>query len=303
MKTMGTLVQGNVDAMPELAKRPPLSPASVAARLALIGVALVAVAATFAYFGGWLTPNVLTPARLTDGFEQVDGTHAGFRRNHAKGLGVTGFFESNGNGVRLSKAAVFRTGRVPVVGRFSLGGGQPYQADKPGTVRGLGIEFSPSAGEVWRTSMINLPVFPFSTPQAFHENLLASKADPKTGKPDPAAKKAFLDRHPDTVRALDMLKNHPFASGFENSAFFGLNAFRFTNAAGETVAVRWQFTPEQPFEAIDQASPSRDPKYLFDGLIAKMRLQPLRWHLLLVVAEQGDPTKDATLPCRRRASR
>ena len=64
----------------------------------------------------------LTPARFTDGFEQVNGVHPGFRRNHAKGVGVSGFFESNGNGVRLSKAVVFPAGRVPVIGRFSLVG-------------------------------------------------------------------------------------------------------------------------------------------------------------------------------------
>jgi catalase len=75
-------------------------------RLALIGVALAAVAGTFAYFGGWFSPDELTPARFTDGFEHVDGVHPGFRRNHAKGLGVSGFFESNGSGLRLSKAAV-----------------------------------------------------------------------------------------------------------------------------------------------------------------------------------------------------
>src|ERR1700730_16540695 len=91
------------------------TPATVA-RLTLIGVALAAVAGTFAYLGGWLTPNALTPARFTDAFEQVDGTHPGFRRNHAKGVGVSGFFDSNSNGVLLSKAVVFREGRVPVLG-------------------------------------------------------------------------------------------------------------------------------------------------------------------------------------------
>src|SRR5205807_4468710 len=117
--------------------RPRLGTVSTLARFALIGVTLAAVAGAFAYFGGWFTPHELTPARLTDGFEQVDGLHPGFRRNHAKGLGVSGFFDSNGNGVRLSRASVFRPGRVPVIGRFSLGGGQPHAADTPDAVRGL----------------------------------------------------------------------------------------------------------------------------------------------------------------------
>src|ERR1700732_3914001 len=111
--------------------RASLSTAGTVARLTLIGIALAAGAGTFAYLGGWLTPNALTPARFVDAFEQVDGTHPGFRRNHAKGVGVSGFFESNGNGVRLSKASVFQAGRVPAVGLFSLGGGQPHAADRP----------------------------------------------------------------------------------------------------------------------------------------------------------------------------
>src|ERR1700732_1402123 len=128
----------NVPGAPAEAARQRLGMASTLARLALIGVALAAVIGTFAYFGGWFSPNDLTPARFTDGFEEVNGVHAGFRRNHAKGVGVSGFFESNGNGVRLSKAVVFQPGRVPVIGRFSLSGGQPYVADRPDTARGLG---------------------------------------------------------------------------------------------------------------------------------------------------------------------
>src|SRR5207245_5234022 len=149
---------------PAEAVRPRLGSASTLARFALIGIALAAVAGTFAYLGGWFTPNELTPARFTDGFEQVNGVHPGFRRNHAKGVGVSGFFESNGNGVRLSEAVVFRPGRVPVIGRFSLGGGQPYVADTPDAVRGLGLQFSLPGGALWRTAMVNLPVFPVSTP-------------------------------------------------------------------------------------------------------------------------------------------
>src|SRR5437660_10836778 len=114
---------------PARAGRPGLGKASTLARLALIAIAMAAVGCTFAYLGGWFTPNDLTPARFTDAFELVDGVHSGFRRNHAKGVGVSGFFESNGNGVRLSKAAVFRPGRVPVIGRFSLVGGRPAAAD------------------------------------------------------------------------------------------------------------------------------------------------------------------------------
>jgi catalase len=297
MKTPGPLavITANDPNAPAEAARPRLGRASMLARFALIGVALAAVAGTFAYLGGWFTPNELTPARFIDGFEQVNGTHPGFRRNHARGVGVSGFFESNGKGVRLSKAVVFRPGHVPVLGRFSLGGGQPSAADKPDAVRGLGLQFSLPNGELWRTAMINLPVFPFRTPEAFYHQMIASKPDPKTGKPDPANMKAFLERHPETVQALKIIKGQPVASGFANSTFHGLNAFRFTNAAGDSIPVRWLLTPV-PFETAGAAPPSQDKSYLFDGLIAQVHRRPLRWHFIVIIGQPGDPTNDATIP-------
>src|SRR5262245_16083236 len=171
----------NVPKVPSLQR---LNIASTLARLALIGVALAAVIGTFAYLGGWFTPNDLTPARFTDGFEEVYGVHPGFRRNHAKGVGVSGFFESSGNGVRLSKAAVFRPGRLPVLGRFSLGGGNPFAPDMLSTPRGLGLQFAMPDGKLWRTAMLHLPVFPLRTPEDFYEQLFAFSPDRSTGQPD-----------------------------------------------------------------------------------------------------------------------
>jgi catalase len=276
------------------AVQPRLGTVSTLTNFALIGVALAAVVGTFAFLGGWFTPHDLTPARFTDAFEHVDGAHSGFRRNHAKGLGVFGFFESNGNGIRLSKAVVFRPGRVPVIGRFSLSGGQPYVADMARTVRGLALQFSLPDGELWRTAMINLPVFPVSTPKAFYERLVASKPDPRTGKPDPAEMKAFLARHPETVQAMTVIKGQAVSSGFENSTFHSLNAFRFINSAGDSIPVRWLMTPIQPFEAASTASAPRDTNYLFDTLIGQIHRQPLRWHLMVIIGQPGDPTNDAT---------
>jgi catalase len=274
-------------------KGPRFIEAGTLANLALIAVALTAVVGTFAYLGGWLTPNELTPAQLTDAFEKVDGVHPGFRRNHAKGMGVSGYFDSNGNGARISKALVFQPGRVPVVGRFSLGGGQPYAADTPDAVRGLGLQFSLPNGEVWRTAMINLPVFPVRTPEAFYERMMASKPDSKTGKPDPAKMQAFLADHPEAVKAMQVIKAQPASAGFASSTFHSLNAFRFVNAAGESIPVRWLLEPARPFEAAGTAEAAHD--YLFDTLIAKIHRAPLQWHLIVIIGQPGDPTNDATL--------
>ena len=113
---------------------------------------------------------------------------------------------------------------------------------------------------------------------------------------DPAKMQAFLSRHPETTKVLAMFKGHPIPSGFANSAFHGLNAFLFINAAGVSTPVRWEFTPEQPFVAADMAAQHQDKKYLFDDLIAQIHQHPLRWKLILVVGQPGDPTNDSTIP-------
>jgi catalase len=282
--------------LPANANRPPLSKAAVLLRLAAMGGVILAIVGTFAYLGGWFTPDDLTPAKFVDAFEHVDGVQSGFRRNHAKGVCVTGFFESNGQGEHLSRAIVFKAGRVPVMARFSLSGGEPYVADAPNIIRGLGLAFLLPDGEQWRTAMINLPVFPVNTPEGFYDRLVASEPDPKTGKLDPAKMAAFIASHPETVRAIKIIKSHPVSSGFDNSTFNSLNTFRFVNAEGVSTPVRWTVEPVQPFEAVAGGPMPRHKNYLFDALIESIHQHPLRWHLIVIIAEPGDPTNDATLP-------
>src|SRR3981189_1362495 len=104
---------------------------NVGVRLGAIGAVMLSVAGAFAYAGGWLSPVRLTQDRMMAAFQHANGTHVGFRRNHAKGVCVTGWFESSGQAATLSKAAVFRPGRVPVVGRFAPAGGLPLQPERP----------------------------------------------------------------------------------------------------------------------------------------------------------------------------
>jgi catalase len=272
---------------------PSLSAPDTLARLAVVGVIILCVVGGFLCLGGWFSPYELTPAGLVDAFQEVFGIHSGFRRNHAKGMCVTGYFESNGAGARLSKAAVFKSGRVPVVGRLSLPGGNPYVSDTPASVRGMGLDFTPANGEEWRTAMVDIPVFAVRTAQGFYDQLLAGKPDPATGKPDPEKLKTFFDGHPESARALTIIKAKPFSSGFDNATFNGLNAFRFINAAGMSTPIRWSLVPVDPFKPED---PSQSKNYLFDDFIARIHSAPVQWRLVLTVGQPGDPTDDATIP-------
>jgi catalase len=249
------------------------------------------------YANARIGPARLTPQVFLDGFTKVFGRQPGFRKNHAKGVAVGGYFESNGNGRELSKAAVFRLGRTPVVGRFSLSGGNPRVADGPAAARGLGLAFGFPGAQQWRTAMLNLPVFLDNSPQGFYDRLIASAVVRGTGKPDPTAMARFLAAHPETARATKIVKQHPPTAGFADSIYRGLHAFYFVNESNARVPVRWSLVPLQ-----DALPPSSGNNALFDALVRQLRAGPLRWRLQLTVGTPSDPVRDPTLswPADRR---
>lgn len=263
--------------------------AGLGAVTAFFAVDLGAVAFT----NGWVgAGGGFTRQTFIDGFRAVFGNHPGFRKNHAKGVAVTGYFDGNGNGNELSTAKVFGEGRTPVAGRFSLTGGNPVVADTPSAARGLGLAFGLPGRDQWRTATLNLPVFPDNSPRGFYDRLLASKPVAGTGKPDPDAMARFLAAHPETAAALAIIKGQPPTPGFADSTFWGLNAFYLVDPSDRRTPVRWSFVPMQA--ALPAAPAGNDA--LFDALVRQLRSAPLRWQLQLVVGAPSDPVDDATLP-------
>jgi catalase len=262
-------------------------------RLAVIGAAVALFAGGFAYAAGWLTPSRLTTGTIVDAFQQNAGLHAGYRRNHAKGLCIEGYFDSNGNAATLSEAAVFKPGRTPVIGRFAIPGGNPEAPDNSVPIRSMALLFTQQDGQQWRTGMNSTPIFAVHTPEQFYQQLVASRPDPATGKPDPAKQKAFLSANPETQPFMAWVKGHPPSSSFANGAYYSINAFYLVDASGKSTAVRWAMQPELPYAALTSAEKG-ESAYLAAELNDRLKAGSLRWHLILTVGAPGDPTDDAT---------
>lgn len=262
-------------------------------RLTAIGAIVLASGAAFAYVGGWLDPHRLTPNRVVNALEANSGVHKGFRRNHAKGVCVVGRFESSGAVHDLSTAAVFASGSTPVVGRLALPGGNPYASDSSVPIRSFALMFTSANGEQWRTGMNSMPVFPVATPQAFYDQQLAGRPDPKTGKPDPQRMQAFFAAHPETAAFRAWAKNAKPSASYATESYYGLNAFHLIDAKGTRQPVRWRLTPLDTVAA-PAAQPGHDADYLRTDLQQRLTQGPLRWRLLLTLGQPGDPTSDAT---------
>ncbi len=261
-----------------------------------IVVVVGALAAAFAWTAGWLTPARVTAPRLVDTIENGK-PFAGFRRAHARGVCVAGYFEPMPEAAALSRARVFTQARTPAIGRMSVGGADPLGAEAQARVRSLALQLQTDDGQQWRLAMNSFPFFAVSTPQAFGEQAVASRPDPATGKPDPAKMQAFLARHPEAAKFMAWASSAPWSSSFANTAYNGVHAFAFTNAAGERRYVRWSFVPEAPFAPLPpEQRAAADTSYLTDELAARLAKGPLRWTLEVTLAEAGDSIENPSQP-------
>src|SRR3984957_4894958 len=197
----------------------------------VVGIAAIG----FAYTAGWLSPNRLTPKKLVAGLAPPGGPALGHRRNHAKGICFTGTFEANGEGSALSRAPVFVRGQYPVVGRFNLATADANAADAMVRVRGVGIQITTPDGQQWRSAMIDTPIFPVSTPQAFYDLLKAS------GSKDPDAMKKFIAAHPGFLTFVGWAKSAPWTGSYAEERYNSLNSFVFVDGSGTKHTVRWSY--------------------------------------------------------------
>jgi catalase len=275
----------------------PPKPRPIIGPALLIAAIVVALAAAFAWAAGVIGPRRLSGGTIADALEKSTGTaQPGYRRAHAKGLCLSGSFDATGAGTALATAQIFQRGRYPVIGRFSLGGGNPLASDGRNVFHAMALRLRTGSGEEWRMALDHTPIFPVATPAAFVELQRASRPDPHTGKPDPAAMQAYLARHPETRAFQDFIKQAVLPNSFANATYYSINAFRFTAPDGETHNVRWQMVPETPLAGLDKDRLGTLPRdYLFDEMIARSARGPSRWHLQLVVANPGDPTDNATI--------
>jgi len=271
--------------MPQPHRPPTLS---VFGSLVLIAIVIGGGAAAFGYTAGWFSPQRLTPNKLVDAFTPPGGQPPlGHRRNHAKGICFTGIFEANGAGSALSHAAVFARGQYPALGRFNLGTADPNAPDATVRVRGMGLRISTPDGQEWRAAMINAPVFPVSTPQAFYELLLASASK------DPNAMKAFAGAHPEIAAFGAWATKGPWTGSYAEERFNSLDSFIFTDNSGVEHAVRWSLLPAAqvvPVSPDDLAK--RGPDFLEQEIAERVRGGPIHWTMVVTVANPGDPTAD-----------
>lgn len=261
------------------------------------GVVLLGVLFSFLSNRGLAAETPVSATQVVEALEKNFGAHPGERRNHIKGTCALGHFVGQREMARYSSSALFSGKPVTVVARFSVAGGNPRLPDTARNPRGMALEFRLPGGKLQHMTMINTPVFGAATPQTFLDNLLATRPDPQTGKPDPAKVQAFLQSHPDAQAQSEFLqKNNPPPS-WANSAYFGIHTFKFIDAAEQAHIVRWQFLPQDGERQLsDEQMQTAGTDFLEPTLINRLRRGPVRWTMEVVLGEPGDSVTDPSVP-------
>jgi len=223
------------------------------------------------------------------------GPHSGYRSNHAKGVVLEGHFTPSKEAATITKASHLQSIPSKVTVRFSDATGVPNIPDANGNAspKGIAIRFNLPKGVSTDIVSISSPVFPVATPEDFLE-MLNAVAMSGPDAPKPNALEKFLGSHPAAMKFVKTPKPAPVSFG--NLAFYGLNAFKFTNAKGETHFGRYIISPvdgEKSLSAEDVAKAA--PNYLMDEVVSHVNKNPIQFDLSVQLAQAGDEVNDVTV--------
>lgn len=229
------------------------------------------------------------PQQVVGAFDALfAGPHEGRRAVHGNGVMLEGSFVPNPNAARLSRAVHLNGGPVPVLVRFSdfaavpdLPNGAPEASP-----RGMALRFLLPDGGNTDLVLHSYDGFPAAKPEDFLAFLRSL--------PDAAKREAFAVNHPAARRFLDAPKPTPIS--YATEAYFGVNAFRFTNAEGQSRYARYRVIPYagQAYLSAAEAE-ARAPNFLITELAGRLAQGRVRFALIAQLAVDGDDVADGSI--------
>lgn len=235
----------------------------------------------------------VTSEQLVDGLQGIFGEHAKMRRSHAKGICVKGAFKPASDVGKWTKSASFSKD-VPVLGRFSIGGGNPTASDKGKTGRGLALRFDPD-GTSTDFVMLTAPIFFAKTAEQTLEFFKVRASGPD-GKPDMAKVKAFSDANPETTKQGAWVNARPVPASYADTSYYSIHAFTLSNADGKATNVKFKLVPAAGEKGLtDEDVKGKTDTFLTDEIKERLGKGPAQFNLTAMIGKDGDPLNDPTV--------
>ena len=178
---------------------------------------------------------------------------------HARGAGAHGYFEAYGTVgdepiAKFTRAKLFQEKgtRTPVFTRFSTvihGGTSPETLRDP---RGFAVKFYTEDGN-WDLVGNNLKVFFIRDAVKFPDVIHAFKPDPVTNRQDAKRIFDFISLTPEATHMITFLFSpHGIPASYRQMEGSGVNTYRWYNADGEGVLVKYHWIPKAGVKNLTQ---------------------------------------------------
>ncbi len=234
--------------------------------------------------------------RIVNAMQALFGVHHQFRPVHAKGVMCEGDFTPAAGAALLTRAEHVQGKVSRVLVRFSDFAGLPSVSDTGAFAgpRGMAIKFMLAGGADTDIVAHSYNGFPVSTPEDFLAFLNALTAATHAGPPGQRELDEFAASHPHARAFLD--DPMPPPSSYATETFYGVDAFKFTNAAGDSRYGRYVIQPFANEAHLTLAETAgRADNFLIQELTERLRKGPVRFRIMVQLAQPGDVVTDAAV--------
>jgi catalase len=196
-------------------------------------------------------PTLMEDFILREKITHFDHERIPERIVHARGSAAHGYFESYKDLSDLTRAAPFASAgkRTPVFVRFSTVAGERGSTDTARDVRGFAVKFYTEEGN-WDLVGNNIPVFFIQDAMKFPDLIHAVKPEPHNGIPQAASAHDtfwdFASLMPESTHMLMWaMSDRAIPRSLRMMQGFGVHTFRLVNMAGQSVFVKFHWSPAQ----------------------------------------------------------
>ncbi|HEY4372874.1 MAG TPA: catalase [Burkholderiales bacterium] len=196
-------------------------------------------------------PTLLEDFILREKITHFDHERIPERVVHARGSGAHGYFQAYDSLADICKASIFaEKGKItPVFVRFSTVAGERGSTDTARDIRGFAVKFYTDEGN-WDLVGNNIPVFFIQDAMKFPDLVHAAKPEPHNGMPQAATAHDtfwdFISLMPESTHVMMWaMSDRAIPRSLRMMQGFGVHTYRMVNAAGESVFVKFHWSPLQ----------------------------------------------------------
>lgn len=233
------------------------------------------------------------PESIVEALKIVAGNPPMMRATFARGQCVRGTYTPAPDAARLTRS-ISLTRSWPIVGRFSVGGGNPNVADTTKTVlRGFSVKILSDNGG---TDLLfeNAPVH-FAKTLDQMLGFLRVRAPGPDGKPNQGAIAAFTAANPETTRQAAFVAAKPLPGSFAGIVYWGVHTFAAINAASAETPIKFKVVPHAgEIGLTDEEAKAKPARFLVDDLRERLAQAPVRFDIVALIGTPNDQAADVT---------